>query len=80
MNSCIYAQWLIRYGIHVWCVELIRYRLLHLLLFIINEHNKCVASSLINDSLNIIECRDAYHYQWSSTYWSFSYAFAYLVY
>ena len=53
--------------------------LLRLLLFIINERNKCVTSSLINDSLNSIECRGVYHHQWSSTCWSFGYAFACLV-
>ena len=54
--------------------------LLRLLLFIINESNKCVTSSLINDSLNSIECKGVYHHQWSSVRLSFSYAFACLVY
>ena len=53
--------------------------LLRPLLFIINERNKCVTSSLINDGLNSIECRGVYHHQWSSTRWSFGYAFACLV-
>ena len=54
--------------------------LLRPLLFIINERNKCVTSSLINDNLNNIECRGVYHSQWSSARLSFDYAFICLVY
>ena len=46
MMCCIYAQRLVHYRIFVWRSQLILWTLLHLLRFIINVRNKCVASSL----------------------------------
>ena len=46
MNHCIYAQRLVHYRIFVWSSQLILWPLLRLLRFVINDHNKCVISSL----------------------------------
>ena len=46
MNCCIYVQRLMRYRIFVWSSQLILWPLFRLLLFVINERNKCVMFSL----------------------------------
>ena len=46
INHCIYAQLLVCYIIFVWSSQLILWSLLRPLHFIINDHNKCVTSSL----------------------------------
>ena len=46
MNHCIYAQRLVHYRIFVWIWQHILWSLLRLLRLIINDHKKCVTSSL----------------------------------
>ena len=46
MNHRIYTQRLVHYRIFVWSSQLILWPLLCPLHFVINEHNKCVTSSL----------------------------------